>query len=309
MADMAPVTDQIRERLGDFSPAERKVARALLSGTPTVGLDSSAKLAEWAGVSGPTVSRFVNRLGFATFAEFKGRLRLEVDARVTSPVDLYRARHGAPGSAEGRDGVEGAAGTGGADGTRDSLRAIHDALGATLRSVAPEDIRAGAALLGDRKRRVVAVGGWFSQFLASYLVALLQRVRPGCQLVEQSSRGWTAALADADRHTVAVVFDYRRYEADTLAFAQAARERGARVVLFTDRWLSPVADLAELVFPVDISSAGIETLAPAMAVVETVVTQILDADTQHARARFESFNGIADQVVAGWPAPRAGESP
>ncbi|NRQ35464.1 MurR/RpiR family transcriptional regulator [Nonomuraea sp. NN258] len=281
MADAGSVTGQIRERLATFSPAERKVARALLSGTPTVGLDSSAKLAEWAGVSGPTVIRFVNRLGFATFAEFKSSLRTELDARVLSPVDLDRQRRARP------------ADTGRALAT---LQDIADVLDSTISALSPDDITQVAELLGDRRRRVVVTGGWFSQVLASYLVALLQRVRPGCALVEQNARSRTAALADADRHTLAVVFDYRRYERESETFARAMHARGARVVLFTDPWLSPISDIAEAIVPVDMAVSGVETLAPAMAVVESVVTEILDNDDEQARDRFVRFNEIADDL-------------
>ncbi len=57
------VVERVRRSLGDLSRAERKVARALLSGPPTIGLESVSQLAVRAEVSGPTVSRFVARLG------------------------------------------------------------------------------------------------------------------------------------------------------------------------------------------------------------------------------------------------------
>jgi DNA-binding MurR/RpiR family transcriptional regulator len=66
------VSERIRQRLGTLSPSERRLARALLSGPPTIGLESSVRLAQHAGVSGPTVSRFVtNQLGFGSYADFQ----------------------------------------------------------------------------------------------------------------------------------------------------------------------------------------------------------------------------------------------
>ncbi|HZC41150.1 MAG TPA: MurR/RpiR family transcriptional regulator, partial [Streptosporangiaceae bacterium] len=65
------VSEQIRQRLGELSPSERRVARALLAGPPTIGLESSARLAAHAGVSTPTVSRFISQLGFGSYAAFQ----------------------------------------------------------------------------------------------------------------------------------------------------------------------------------------------------------------------------------------------
>ena len=67
------VSEQIRQRLGELSPSERRVARTLLAGPPTIGLESSARLAQHAGVSGPTVSRFIAELGFGSYADSSGR--------------------------------------------------------------------------------------------------------------------------------------------------------------------------------------------------------------------------------------------
>ena len=91
------IAEQIRQKLGSLSASERRVARVLLSGAPTAGLESSAKLADQAGVSGPTVSRFVTqRLGFRNYADFQQALRDEIAARVLSPVEVYRRKRVGP---------------------------------------------------------------------------------------------------------------------------------------------------------------------------------------------------------------------
>ncbi|WP_308439835.1 MurR/RpiR family transcriptional regulator [Streptomyces zaomyceticus] len=52
------------------SPVERRVARVLLAACPSVGLETVAAIADRAGVSAPTVLRFVACLGFAGFPDF-----------------------------------------------------------------------------------------------------------------------------------------------------------------------------------------------------------------------------------------------
>lgn len=279
------VTDVIRRRLGELPPAERRVARALLSGPPTAGLASTVTLAEWAGVSGPTVSRFVSRLGFASFPDFRRSLCQELDARVASPMMLHRLR---PKPSDGAERVG------------ENLDSVCAALKSTVSTVPMEEMQRAIELLSDDKRRVVASGGWFSFVLASHFVSLLQEVRSGCLLVDQTPRARAGALVDADRGTTVVLFDYRRYEKETHVFANAMHRRGARIVLFTDRWLSPVAEFAEIVIPSEVASESpLETLTPAMALVETIVMGVLHT-SQDGANRFERFYEIADEVVAEW---------
>jgi DNA-binding MurR/RpiR family transcriptional regulator len=50
------INDEIFARMDELSPAEKKVARALLSNYPSAGLDSAARLAKTAETSTPTVA-------------------------------------------------------------------------------------------------------------------------------------------------------------------------------------------------------------------------------------------------------------
>src|SRR2546428_11011561 len=84
------VGELVRQRLDSLSPAERRLARALLASYPIAGLESVARFAERAGVSPPTVTRFITKLGFRGYPEFQEALRHEVHARVSSPLTRYR---------------------------------------------------------------------------------------------------------------------------------------------------------------------------------------------------------------------------
>ena len=60
-------------------------------------------------------------------------------------------------------------------------------------------------------------------------------------------------LVDLGKRDALFVYDYRRYQIDTIRFARQAAKQGARIVLFTDRWASPIAEFASvtLMAPVD----------------------------------------------------------
>ena len=81
-----PLLEDIRDRLDEFTATEKKAAHALLANYPMQGLGTVAQFAEAAGVSSPTILRFVGRLGFPGFAEFQRKLRGELESQLNSPL-------------------------------------------------------------------------------------------------------------------------------------------------------------------------------------------------------------------------------
>ncbi len=279
------VSEQIRQHLGEMTPSERRVARALLSGSPTIGLESSARLAQHVGVSGPTVSRFASRLGFSNYAAFQSALRDDIAARMLSPVEVYRQHE------HGTDDPLGAAGA-----------ALSEAVAVSLQGLSMADFSRATDCLSDSKRQVMTVGGWFSHLLAAYLAAMLREFRPRVRQVPPIASERASAIADVEKNDVLVVFDFRRYERDTLTFARVMRDNGARVVLFTDPWLSPIADFAHAVLPAGVvGPSPFESLTPTLAVLETLLTSVAGALGEVGDRRFERFGGIADRWVRPWP--------
>jgi DNA-binding MurR/RpiR family transcriptional regulator len=286
------LSERIRQRLGGLSPSERRVARALLSGPPTIGLESSVRLARHAGVSGPTVSRFISQLGFANYGAFQRALHEEIAARVMSPVEVYRQHRVEQGSAD--------------DLLSSSGAKLGEAVLRSLKDLDQEEFSRAVALLADASRQVLAVGGWFSHLLAGYLAEVLRQIRPRVRVVPPISSERAAAIADIGKKDVVVIFDFRRYERDTLELARAARAISARIVLLTDPWLSPVAEIADAVLPAQVAGPSpFESLTPTLAVVETLITAVAEALGDDGHRRLERLGSIAELWVRHWPAGAA----
>lgn len=282
------VTERVRRSLGELSKSERKVARALLSGPPTIGLESVSQLAARADVSGPTVSRFVARLGFDNYAAFQHALREDLSARVLSPVEVYRSHLATT------------------DGTPLGLAAstLAEAVTATLTQLSPPDFERAVSLLAGERHPVLVTGGWTSHLLAAMLTSLVRPFRSGVHHVPSLAAERAAALADLRRGDVVVVFDFRRYELDTFEFARLARDRGGHLVLVTDPWLSPIADLADAVLPAQVDGPSpFESLTPTVALVETLATDVARRLGAAGNARLDRYGSIADQWVRPFGAP------
>ena len=248
---------RLRDAMPSLTPSERKVARALLANYPVVGLGTVAELARLANVSHPTVLRLLARIGFPSYGDFQRALRGELDERLASVSADFL-----PDAGEAGDNV-------GA-----TLHAALANLSADAESVTAGEIEAVAHALAQA-RRVFLTGGVTSHAVAYYLYLQLDLVRSGCRFVGPAASPTWTDLADLGQRDVMVLFDYRGYEANTLEIARWARSRGARLVLFTDPWLSPVTGLAaHLVVTRCESSTPFDTLVPAVALAEAVASDV-----------------------------------
>ncbi|GAA2779217.1 MurR/RpiR family transcriptional regulator [Streptomyces showdoensis] len=281
----SPIADDIRRKLGLLAPAERKVARILLASYPSAGFETVATIAERAGVSAPTVLRFVSRLGYTGFPDFQAALRKELDERSASPLSLYET------SGDGAYGH-----------TTDGLVAHSDtlftqALTQTLTDIPRHDFAGALTLLSDPRRRITLVGGRFTHLLARYLGLHLMQLRDDIRLLPDRDVERTALLAALGKRDVFVVFDYRRYESDKLAIAQLAKERGGAVIVFTDMWLSPTTAHADVVLSHRVDAPSpYDSLVPTLAVIETLVaalvTSLGDGAHQHMKRGEETARRV-----------------
>ncbi len=279
------VAELVRSRLNGLSPAERKLARVLLASYPIAGLESVARFAERAQVSPPTVTRFITKLGFSGYPEFQVTLRHEVQARLSSPLTRYRDDQ----PERGTDSV-----------LSDALEVAGENLKATLDVLSHRDVNEAVEIIGDVRRRVMVLGGRVSAPLARYLAAQLHLLRPGIGLVDSERSAPAQQLIDMRRNDVLIVFDYRRYQSDTIESARVASAQGCNVILFTDPWLSPASAFARQVIVTSVDMVGpFDSLVGAMAVVEGVVAAVLGRLGPRAQSRMQSLERLrAGDVLA-----------
>jgi DNA-binding MurR/RpiR family transcriptional regulator len=252
------VAQRVHGQLMQLPRAEALVADALLSNYPAAGLNTVASLAKHADVSPPTVLRLIERIGFDGFADFQDALRDELHERSLAPIDRL---------------VEF---TGGDDPISRSREAFIRGIAETYDRLSPVAVRTAVDLLAAPRSRVFASGGRFTFALAKNLVQQLEILRPNVWFLSTDDR--TTVLADLRAQDVVFIADLRRYQPSTVTFGVEAARRGAKIILLTDRWLSPIADVATAVLPVSLDAPHpLDSMVHALAVVETLLAGVVDA--------------------------------
>ncbi|MBL8575183.1 MAG: MurR/RpiR family transcriptional regulator [Hyphomicrobiaceae bacterium] len=268
----------VRVQLDKFTPTERRVCHVLLSNYPFAGLETAAELAARAGVSAPTVLRFVARLGLSGYPEFQKRLREELEARLIAPAAKHRPADEATGAAAALDAF---------------AAAVKGNVTRTMDDVAVSEFEAIATLLADPKRPIHCVGGRFTEPLALYLVRHLRIVRPDVTMLDAMTATWGDHVINMDKRDVLVAFDIRRYQTDVIQLAENAAARGASVVLFTDTWLSPIVRIARHVLSSQVGvPSNFDSTVAMLALIEALIARVTDDLWPTAKLRMEALEKL-----------------
>lgn len=223
---ISSIAELISDRIGTMPAGERRAAQTLIANYPLTGLKTVAEFSAAAGVSSPTILRFVARLGFQNYPEFQSALQDELAAQLQSPA----SRTLNPSSAGGA--------------VSPMLEATLDNMRETFRHLTERQLADIATRLAERRGKTFLIGGRFTDPLARYMAAHLAIIQPDVYHLAGQESIWRDRLIDMGKRDVLVIFDIRRYQESLVRFAEKAHQRGVQIILFTDQWLSPIARFA-----------------------------------------------------------------
>lgn len=272
---------QVRQRIeqlsDDLTSTERKLCTALLLDYPFAGLEPIQVLAKATNTSPPSISRFVNKLGFHGFQDFQRQLIAELKEGQRSPVELQEAS--AP--------IHGA-----------FLESFIERAGAVVKdatkAVSQAQFDRVCDLLADEKRKIYVIGGRMSDTLALHLSRHLRQIRSKVFHVPADPEIWPEYLLRMHTRDVLFIVDFRRYQSSLSTLAQKAIEaRNVQVVLMTDQWLSPISRQASEVLAVPIDSGTLwDSYTGALALLEALLTRIAEENWEQTKTRIEQWDSV-----------------
>lgn len=257
---------------GDLTPAERRIAEAVLAEPTLLAFGTVSDLAGRVGTSRPTVVRFANKLGFEGYSQLQRHVRSDLSHRLARPSERIRHEEGqAPGA----------------------RAAINNAIDSVFEAVDGERLGRLAAPIA-RAERVWILSGETSQAGARKLYSGLSMIRPGVRLLEEPTFGSDAC--DAAPGDAAVVIDFFRYRRRVVEEARLVARSGASIVAITDSPLSPLVELTDNWCEIEVPAIGpFDSSVPAVAIAELLVARV-------ARDRHDEVTTRIDRIEALWEA-------
>ncbi|MEX0300515.1 MAG: MurR/RpiR family transcriptional regulator, partial [Kordiimonas sp.] len=97
-------------------------------------------------------------------------------------------------------------------------------------------------------------------------------------------------LVDVGKRDVLLVFDFRRYQEETVKLTQAAAQKGAEIILITDPYLSPIAEEATVVLSTTIEAPSpFDSYVPAFAMIEALIAGLVTELGDKAKQRISEL--------------------
>lgn len=230
MAETFDIVTRVAQRSDTLSQAERKVAQVVLEDVAGAAAASINVLAERAGVSEASVTRFAKAMGCRDVRDLKLRL---AQAAVVGQRFLGAS------AANGQDGGE-------------TIDRIADDIQTTLQVhrglIKPDTVRRAAArLLAARMVYAFGMGGGSSLLADEARYRLVRLGRPVASYQDAVLARMVAGTLGRD--DVVLAFSVSGYTPELLSACEIAREYGAQVVAVTATG-SPLAALADEVLPI-----------------------------------------------------------
>jgi len=272
--------EQIKRLSEQLTAAERKLASALLADYPFAGLDTIQDFARKTHTSAPSITRFIQKLGYNGYQEFQRQLIGELKEGQQSPVEL---RHRSEPIKKGF--------------LENFLRRTSQLVAATKNSVTESQFELICGLLADDRRSVYLIGGRISDPIAQYLSRHLRQIRRDVFHIPSDPEVWPEYLLRMHGKDILLLVDFRRYEKRLTKLAElAAKARGSTVVLITDKWLSPVASHATevLAMPIENGTAW-DSYCSAIAITEAMIVRVAEQDWDATRKRIGQWDSLRIQ--------------
>jgi len=272
------VRTRIREANAHLTASERKIANAILADYPFTGLESIQGLAAKTGVSAPSITRFVSKIGCGGFQDLQRQLIAELKEGQRSPLDLKSSQKP----------------VGQSDFLSEYVARVSAVLQEMTATVSLAQFDMLADLLADPSRNIYLLGGRISDNVASFLSIHLRQIRSGIYHMADNPEFWPEHVLRMRKKDVVVLFDFRRYQLSLSRLAETiAQKQGATIVVITDRWMSPAARSADhiVALPIDAGTAW-DTVAAAIALVEALIVRVSEADWQATQKRIRDWDGI-----------------
>ncbi|MEV6299636.1 MurR/RpiR family transcriptional regulator [Actinoplanes sp. NPDC051861] len=253
-----------------LTPTQRRIAHSLVEHAAKAAYLSAAEVAELAGVSQPSVTRFAMALGYSGYPALRRELRALTATGPAEPAGqnaMQRAVHA----------------------ETEHLRR----LGEDLHTL--DGVRDAARLL-TASEPLPVLGLRAAAPLAAYFGYFAAKVFPDVRVLDGGGTGLLDRLDQARAAgagaMLAIVLP--RYPREAVEVVREAKAAGLAIVAITDSAVSPVAELADVALPAAVGTQLVFDLHTGPMAMSMVLLQAMcDAAPEPVQRRLEEFEATA----------------
>jgi len=270
------------KNIAHMTNSEVNIAEYFKKVRTELAMENINSISNGANVSKATVTRFVKKLGYKDFAQFKNSLRRELFSNLSSPYQRYLAQKSTQ-NEKGNDPwtltVEASIG--------DLKKAL------TLNS--DKKIIQAAKILSTKKGRLFVIGQLASYSIAHYFQQTLNFLKSSF-LLENTAGNLYRQLENINKDDVLFAISYQNYTQETNLVMQHFHEHSAKVVLLTDSKTSPPVQWSHLqLFAPTQWETMLISRCSCLMVVEGILSAMVRLTNDNVQKRVDEMWNLSDK--------------
>lgn len=276
------VLQMLEEKMEVLTSAQRKVADYILKNPTEVAFLTTEQLAGLIGVSVATVMRLAYALKYTGYAQFQKDLQEMLRSRVSPPSRLE-----ANVKKLGKNKLL----------VKCAEVQINN-IKKTVEFLSDEAIESTFELIFAAKK-IYVLGIRTSSSAANYLNEGLNRVGVDCEWLIPDTGRLQSVLARITPDDLVIAISLPRYGKRTVEAVRAAKSRGAKIVLITDGYHSPLSLLADVFLPCSFESLSFHHSGiGAIFVADFLVTGVAIKHSNKTKRHLEEIEKVAIALEA-----------
>lgn len=256
---MEPILDKIYTEYKTFTPSQQKVAEYLTQHLDEVLILKANQIAKEAGVSEATFTRFITRLGFSGFSEFKREIGNFIIQGHSTTERLAE-------SAE-TFGISDSVFLEILRGDIENIQKITNGISNALFEKAVEKLSSAKSiyLLGLRSSYALA---FYLAFNLRFFLKSVTLIKPGIGDIPEQ-------VLSAGKGDVLIALSFKRFTRDVVNIVEKIKRKKAYIIAITNSHLSPIAQLADMSLAVETEiPTYIESFTAPMSLLNAFITAV-----------------------------------
>lgn len=276
----ADISERIRSIYSTLSKGQKKIANAVLNDYDKVAYLTAAKLGTLVGVSESTVVRFADELGFEGYSQFQLAVQELVRIKLTpnQRIEITKQRIG---RGDVIDNV-----------MESDINKIKHTLERLDRKAF---INAVDSIISART--IYITGARSSEPIARHLSYNLSLIFDNVKfIVPTSSSEVFEQMYSIGEEDVVIAFSFPRYSSKMINGIKFAKQKNAKVVVFTDSDVSPLVEFADCVLIAQSDMASfMDSLVAPLSIINAIIIEITSRREKEITERFDALEKLWDE--------------
>ena len=276
----ADISERIRSLYPTFSKGQKKIANAIFNDYDKTAYLTAAKLGKLVGVSESTVVRFADELGFEGYSQFQHAIQELVRIKLTpnQRIEVTKQRIG---RGDVIDSVM--------ESDISKIKYTLERLDRKVFSQAVDSILEAETIYvtGARNSEPIA------RLLSYNLSLIFDNVK---FVVPTSSAEVFEQMYSVSEKDTVIAFSFPRYSSKMINSVRYARQNNAKVVVFTDSVVSPLAEYANFLLTAQSDMASfMDSLVAPISIINAIIIEITNRREKEITERFDALEKLWDE--------------